>query len=60
MREEMRQWTDLTFDAFDLTVRDARVSTDAQETHLQIDALKRAKCGRVYEKASGAKPTVPS
>ena len=34
----------------------ARVSTDAQETHLQMDALKRAKCGRIYqEKASGAK-----
>jgi DNA invertase Pin-like site-specific DNA recombinase len=23
----------------------ARVSTDAQETHLQMDALKRAECG---------------
>jgi len=34
----------------------ARVSTDAQETHLQMDALKRAKCSRIYqEKASGAK-----
>jgi DNA invertase Pin-like site-specific DNA recombinase len=34
----------------------ARVSTDAQETHLQMDALKSAKCTRVYqEKASGAK-----
>src|ERR1700680_3637830 len=33
----------------------ARVSTDAQETHLQMDALKRAKCSRIYqEKASGA------
>ena len=33
-----------------------RVSTDAQETHLQMDALKRAKCSRIYqEKASGAK-----
>src|SRR5215467_8486519 len=33
----------------------ARVSTDAQETHLQLDALTRAKCGRIYqEKASGA------
>ena len=38
----------------------ARVSTDAQETHLQMDALKRAKCGRVYqEKASGAKAERP-
>jgi DNA invertase Pin-like site-specific DNA recombinase len=34
----------------------ARVSTDAQETHLQMDALKHAKCSRIYqEKASGAK-----
>jgi DNA invertase Pin-like site-specific DNA recombinase len=34
----------------------ARVSTDAQETHLQMDALKRAKGSRIYqEKASGAK-----
>jgi DNA invertase Pin-like site-specific DNA recombinase len=33
----------------------ARVSTDAQETHLQLDALHRAKCRRTYqEKASGA------
>jgi DNA invertase Pin-like site-specific DNA recombinase len=33
----------------------ARVSTDAQETHLQLDALKRAQCRRIYqEKASGA------
>jgi phosphoglucomutase len=33
----------------------ARVSTDAQETHLQMDALKHAKCMRIYqEKASGA------
>jgi DNA invertase Pin-like site-specific DNA recombinase len=38
----------------------ARVSTDAQETHLQMDALKRVKCGRVYEeKASGAKADRP-
>lgn len=38
----------------------ARVSTDAQETHLQMDALKRAKCTRVYqEKASGAKTERP-
>ena len=38
----------------------ARVSTDAQETHLQMDALKRAKCARVYqEKASGAKAERP-
>jgi DNA invertase Pin-like site-specific DNA recombinase len=38
----------------------ARVSTDAQETHLQMDALKRVKCGRVYEeKASGAKAERP-
>jgi DNA invertase Pin-like site-specific DNA recombinase len=35
----------------------ARVSTDAQETHLQMDALKRA---RIYqEKASGAKTERP-
>ena len=34
----------------------ARVSTDEQETHLQMDALKKAKCTRIYqEKASGAK-----
>ena len=34
----------------------ARVSTDEQETHLQLDALKKAKCTRIYqEKASGAK-----
>src|SRR5713101_4459838 len=33
----------------------ARVSTEAQETHLQLDALHRAKCSRIYqEKASGA------
>ena len=38
----------------------ARVSTDAQETHLQMDALKRAKCHRIYEeKASGAKAERP-
>ena len=38
----------------------ARVSTDAQETHLQMDALQRAKCSRVYEeKASGAKADRP-
>jgi DNA invertase Pin-like site-specific DNA recombinase len=38
----------------------ARVSTDAQETHLQMDALKRAKCGRIYqEKASAAKTERP-
>src|SRR5262245_23581938 len=38
----------------------ARVSTDAQETHLQRDALARAKCARVYEeKASGAKAERP-
>jgi DNA invertase Pin-like site-specific DNA recombinase len=38
----------------------ARVSTDAQETHLQMDALKGAKCSRVYqEKASGAKAERP-
>ena len=34
----------------------ARVSTDAQETHLQLDALTRAKCSRIYqEKVSGAR-----
>jgi DNA invertase Pin-like site-specific DNA recombinase len=38
----------------------ARVSTDAQETHLQMDALKRARCSRIYqEKASGAKTERP-
>lgn len=38
----------------------ARVSTDAQETHLQMDALSRAKCARVYqEKASGANAERP-
>jgi predicted site-specific integrase-resolvase len=38
----------------------ARVSTDTRETHLQMDALKRAKCGRVYEeKASGAEADRP-
>ena len=38
----------------------ARVSTDAQETHLQMDALKRAQCARVYEeKASRPKAERP-
>jgi DNA invertase Pin-like site-specific DNA recombinase len=38
----------------------ARVSTDAQETHLQMDALARAKCTRIYqEKASGSKAERP-
>ena len=38
----------------------ARVSTDAQETHLQMDALKRVNCTRIYrEKASGAKAERP-
>jgi DNA invertase Pin-like site-specific DNA recombinase len=38
----------------------ARVSTDEQETHLQMDALKRVKCTRVYqEKVSSAKAERP-
>jgi DNA invertase Pin-like site-specific DNA recombinase len=38
----------------------ARASTDTRETHLQMDALKRAKCSRIYEeKASGAKAERP-
>jgi DNA invertase Pin-like site-specific DNA recombinase len=38
----------------------ARVSTDDQETHLQIDALKAADCERIYqEKASGAEVDRP-
>jgi DNA invertase Pin-like site-specific DNA recombinase len=38
----------------------ARVSTDAQEAHLQMDALKRVKCVRIYqEKASGTKAERP-
>jgi len=38
----------------------ARVSTDAQETHLQMDALKRVKCARIYEeKTSGAQAERP-
>jgi DNA invertase Pin-like site-specific DNA recombinase len=38
----------------------ARVSTDAQDTHLQMDALTRVKCARIYqEKASGAKTERP-
>jgi DNA invertase Pin-like site-specific DNA recombinase len=38
----------------------ARVSTDAQETHLQIDALKQARCTRIYqEKVSSAKAERP-
>src|SRR4030095_2067808 len=39
----------------------ARVSTDAQETHLQLDALQRAKCRRIYqEKVSGATADRPA
>ena len=38
----------------------ARVSTDEQETHLQIDALEAAGAERIYqEKASGAKTDRP-
>ncbi len=38
----------------------ARVSSDEQETHLQIDALKATGCERIYqEKASGAKTDRP-
>jgi DNA invertase Pin-like site-specific DNA recombinase len=38
----------------------ARVSTDAQETHLQMDALKRVKCARIHEeKTSGAQAERP-
>jgi DNA invertase Pin-like site-specific DNA recombinase len=38
----------------------ACVSTDAQETHLQMDALRRAKCARIYqEKISTAKAERP-
>ena len=38
----------------------ARVSTDDQETHLQIDALKAAGCERLYEEtASGARADRP-
>jgi DNA invertase Pin-like site-specific DNA recombinase len=37
-----------------------RVSTDAQEMHLQLDALKAAGCDRIYEeKASAAKKERP-
>ena len=38
----------------------ARVSTDDQNTKLQIDALKRAACKRIFEeKASGARTDRP-
>ena len=35
----------------------ARVSTDAQETALQMDALKRAKCNRIYEEMKSTGPS---
>jgi hypothetical protein len=39
----------------------ARVSTDAQETRLQMDALERAKCARSMKKRlPGPKPNGPS
>ena len=38
----------------------ARVSTDDQETHLQIDALKTAGCDRIFqEKMSGTRSDRP-
>jgi len=43
-----------------MKIGNARLSTDAQGTHLQMDALKPAKCTRVYQKkASGAKTERP-
>jgi DNA invertase Pin-like site-specific DNA recombinase len=38
----------------------ARVSTDEQDTRLQIDALKRAGCEKIYEeRASGSRTDRP-
>jgi DNA invertase Pin-like site-specific DNA recombinase len=36
----------------------ARVSTDDQTLDLQLDALKRAKCGKIYEERASGKNTI--